>query len=917
MRRRWFFGFLSIFLCANLLAMDPWESTITYAWKTFDYSLPLNERYQNYDQMRRQLYQYGPGIRRVYVDKRAKGFGTGETWRDAFHSITEAIQALGPSGGWIWVAEGEYHESLHLPSKVLLFGGFSGVETQLEDRDVSRHSTLLIGNRAQSVVYMEHQTVLDGFVITGGGGEKGGGILVGGWLVIIRNNIIRDNHVSWSGGGLLVLGGTPAQGSIGSVPGVAPIVERNIFAHNSGDCGSGLATRHSPVLFVNNTVVDNIYGERSRGYEVVSDQGEEPTVLNSIFWNNGDNVYNQSGVTGAALLMYCCIEDEVDFGPGVIHENPLFTNPAEGDYSLQSTSPCIDTGIWNVPVLKDPDGSVPDMGAIPTFQHNKGIGTPVTFQSSPISGVSLSIDNGFYLTPKTVFWNPGYAHPVRPAEFVWQDWGKAYRFQNWGNAEERVRWISSPSSPLTYTANYRFQVALDVVNVPEGVPVQGQGWYDPGTIVTVSAPPVWDTGKGIRYVFQQWQGKGTGAYSGPNAQFTVRLNDPVVEKVYYKTQYQLEAPIAPDTAIGVEIQRSPEGIFYDSGSIVTLLAQSKNPYYKFEKWEGDFQSFNASIRVLMDQPKRVIARFAYMPYPPFVSAIPDTMVLEDHVLMLSWAWFSPYIEDANDPFSSLKLSFESDGHIRVLSDTLAHKIHIIPESNWYGTSQIFVRVEDPMGATNVDTFVVSVEPLNDDPPGPFDLLAPEDRAEIPANGALIQFRWDASYDPDFQDTIMYRLYLAIHPDSLSFSSYISVQDSQTVVAFLPIGTYYWAVEAVDHQGHAVWSSSVRSFEIKTGVETNMPSVPTEFHVSENFPNPFNPETCFEIALPKFAEVRFSVFDIRGVKVYDTHEGKFGPGTYRILWHGKTNSGEVLPSGIYTIRFDLGGHCFVRKVVLTR
>lgn len=919
MKKQWFFFWVGILLLFSktLLATDPWEATVTYAWKVFDYSLSLNERYENYAQMLQKLYQYGPGIRRVHVDKRAKGFGTGETWRDAFHTITEAIQALGHQGGWIWVAEGEYEETLHLPSKVLLFGGFSGVETELADRDIFRHPTVLRGNGTTSVVFMEHQTVLDGFVITQGGGDKGGGILTGGWLAIIRNNIIRENHVSWSGGGLLVLGGTPAQGSIGSVPGVAPIVERNIFAHNSATCGSGLATRHSRVLFVNNTVVDNFHGERSRGYEVVSDAGEEPTVLNSIFWNNGDDIYNQFGVTGNAILIHCCIKDEVDFGPGVIHENPLFTNPSVGDYSLQSTSPCIDKGIWNISSLKDPDGTVPDMGAIPTFIHNKGLGTAVTFQSSPISGMPISIDHGFYLTPKTVFWNPGYNHPVRAGEFVWQDWGKAYVFQGWDDTTARVRWISATGTPATYTAHYRSQIALDIVNAPEGVPVQGQGWYDSGSSVTVSAPQLWDTGTGIRYVFHRWEGKGSGSYFGTKAQFTVTLNNPIVEKVFYKTQYRLETVILPDTAVGVEIQKTPEGTFYDSGTLVHLSAKSVNPYYKFEKWEGDVEGSNAFTSILMNQPKRVIARFSYMPHPPFVSGIPDTTILEDQTVIIPWDWFAPYIHDANDAFSSLKLTFDSDGHTWVMRDALNKRIQIFPPANWYGKSQIFVWVQDPMGATDVDTFEVEVQPLSDDPPGPFDLLTPEDHSEIYTDRTAIQFQWTVSYDPDPQDTVTYRLYFASHPESLSTSSYISTTEPRAIVSLLPMGTYYWAVEAMDCQGHTVWSSSIRQFEVKTGVDGHGPSVPTQFHVSENFPNPFNPETCFEIALPKSSEVRFTVFDMRGVKVYEANCGKYAPGVHRILWHGKTDAGEVLPSGIYTVRFDLGGHCFIRKVVLTR
>jgi hypothetical protein len=60
------------------------------------------------------------------------------------------------------------------------------------------------------------------------------------------------------------------------------------------------------------------------------------------------------------------------FGTGCIDADPLFTNPANGDFSLSwlndpkddnSKSPCIDTGDPSSP--PDPDGSRADMGALP------------------------------------------------------------------------------------------------------------------------------------------------------------------------------------------------------------------------------------------------------------------------------------------------------------------------------------------------------------------------------------------------------------------------------------------------------------------------------------------------------------------------------------------------------------------------
>ena len=45
---------------------------------------------------------------------------------------------------------------------------------------------------------------------------------------------------------------------------------------------------------------------------------------------------------------------------------PQFTDPVNGDYTLQPASPCIDTGDPNSEY--DPDGTIADMGAYSFFQ---------------------------------------------------------------------------------------------------------------------------------------------------------------------------------------------------------------------------------------------------------------------------------------------------------------------------------------------------------------------------------------------------------------------------------------------------------------------------------------------------------------------------------------------------------------------
>lgn len=66
-------------------------------------------------------------------------------------------------------------------------------------------------------------------------------------------------------------------------------------------------------------------------------------------------------VSGSVSMSYSCIATGLA-GTGNITSNPQFVNPSIGNFSLQSNSPCIDTGNPGSPL--DPDSTRADMGAL-------------------------------------------------------------------------------------------------------------------------------------------------------------------------------------------------------------------------------------------------------------------------------------------------------------------------------------------------------------------------------------------------------------------------------------------------------------------------------------------------------------------------------------------------------------------------
>jgi len=80
----------------------------------------------------------------------------------------------------------------------------------------------------------------------------------------------------------------------------------------------------------------------------------------------------------------------------------------------------------------------------------------------------------------------------------------------------------------------------------------------------------------------------------------------------------------------------------------------------------------------------------------------------------------------------------------------------------------------------------------------------------------------------------------------------------------------------------------------TGISSNNNSIPAEYILEHNYPNPFNPYTTISYGLPKNGTVKLTVYNLLGKKVETLVNEEFkNAGRYSITF----NSRE-LPSGIY-------------------
>jgi hypothetical protein len=94
-------------------------------------------------------------------------------------------------------------------------------------------------------------------------------------------------------------------------------------------------------------------------------------------------------------------------------------------------------------------------------------------------------------------------------------------------------------------------------------------------------------------------------------------------------------------------------------------------------------------------------------------------------------------------------------------------------------------------------------------------------------------------------------------------------------------------------------------------------IPTEYSLSQNYPNPYNPTTQIQYALPVRSNVLIAIYDVTGKEVARVVQGMRDAGT-----HEERFSGSALPSGVYVYRLmatsENGGRfTAVKKMVLLK
>jgi len=119
----------------------------------------------------------------------------------------------------------------------------------------------------------------------------------------------------------------------------------------------------------------------------------------------------------------------------------------------------------------------------------------------------------------------------------------------------------------------------------------------------------------------------------------------------------------------------------------------------------------------------------------------------------------------------------------------------------------------------------------------------------------------------------------------------------------------------------------RLFSRTTAVEAPRAgeNIPTDFALSQNFPNPFwsgatsrfagNSATEIAFQIARLGQVELSIYNITGEKVRTLIAGNMTPGNHSVKWDGKDEGGRRLASGAYVYQLKAGNFREAKKMLL--
>ena len=151
-----------------------------------------------------------------------------------------------------------------------------------------------------------------------------------------------------------------------------------------------------------------------------------------------------------------------------------------------------------------------------------------------------------------------------------------------------------------------------------------------------------------------------------------------------------------------------------------------------------------------------------------------------------------------------------------------------------------------------------------------------------------------------------------------------ILDTDTSFDISSLVAYHWFQIRFRYVGDNAWGWQVDNVMIRgfgpaeVGEEN---AVVKQFSLGNAYPNPFNPTVTISYALKGCSsdiyKVELDVYNLLGKKVRTLVSCEQSGGRYRIIWDGKDEVGNTVPSGVYLYRLKAGDFVSTKKMMMLK
>ena len=162
-----------------------------------------------------------------------------------------------------------------------------------------------------------------------------------------------------------------------------------------------------------------------------------------------------------------------------------------------------------------------------------------------------------------------------------------------------------------------------------------------------------------------------------------------------------------------------------------------------------------------------------------------------------------------------------------------------------------------------------------------------------------------------EDQEFNKVLLAATEEQNEFAYQIPLQPAGT-----KIHVYFSAMDANgDYKYHPYKAPEAHfTFTVLDTTMSKEESLPVDYKLYQNFPNPFSDWTSIKFDVIKAGRVDLTIFNIRGQKVKTLVQDYQVPGRHVRYWNGTDESGKKIAAGIYFCRLIAGNDFIVKRMV---